>query len=328
MPRRRRARPRDLPPCGKQASLKKAVAAKRIFCSRACVFAAWGCARCSRLVPAERRELGLALCSDRCEAAARRDADHEQTGVLRAQCPRCERTLRAEAFHHDSTNRNGLSNRCKDCQRDDYERNKIDYRRRRFGYQAADPARALPFTQAQQDARWAMWGGRCWICGVADATEEDHVKPLSAGGWHCLANLRPACKPCNASKQGAWPLPAASLRPAFRRPDPRPGSDAEQRTPRQPRQEHTCEHCGAVRLVRAHAARTLRFCSPACKNAARARPPVTVTCLSCGTAFDLPGHEASKQRKFCSTACAYASGKRGKGGRRKASPGEGQTSLW
>lgn len=57
-----------------------------------------------------------------------------------------------------------------------------------------------------------MWGGQCWICSVADATEEDHGKSLSAGGWHCLANLRPACKPCNASKQDDWPLPRADRR--------------------------------------------------------------------------------------------------------------------
>lgn len=42
------------------------------------------------------------------------------------------------------------------------------------------------------------------------------------------------------------------------------------------------------------------------------------------TAFALPGHEASEQRKFCSAPCAYQSGKRGKGGRRKSHPGSGQ----
>ncbi len=47
--------------------------------------------------------------------------------------------------------------------------------------------------------RWAMWGGLCWVCGVkAEAT--DHVIPLSRGGTHWPANLRPICKVCNSSK--------------------------------------------------------------------------------------------------------------------------------
>ncbi len=47
--------------------------------------------------------------------------------------------------------------------------------------------------------RWAMWGGLCWVCGVkAEAT--DHVIPLSRGGAHWPANLRPICKVCNSSK--------------------------------------------------------------------------------------------------------------------------------
>jgi 5-methylcytosine-specific restriction endonuclease McrA len=314
--------------CGEQSSIEKADAENKIFCSRKCMFAEWGCAWCSKLIPAPRRDAGHAHCSDRCELSADLAQEHQQTGVLRAWCPSCEQVLPADSFTKEKANRNGLAYRCKSCQRGQYENNKIEYRRRRFGYKAAESARTLPFTQEQQDARWAMWGGRCWICGVADATEEDHVKPLSAGGWHCLANLRPACKPCNASKHGDWPLPQPALRPNFRHPSPRPGSDAQERTPRLPRQEHTCEHCGTVRMVRACDARKIRYCSKACQYAAQTQPRVAITCIGCGTTVDLPGHTASQQRKFCSTSCAYDSGKRGKGGQRKAAPGDGQTSLF
>lgn len=31
-------------------------------------------------------------------------------------------------------------------------------------------------------------------------------KPLAKGGLHCLANLRPACRACNAQKNARWPL--------------------------------------------------------------------------------------------------------------------------
>ena len=55
--------------------------------------------------------------------------------------------------------------------------------------------------------KWDYWGGNCWMCG-GDACEWDHVKPLAKGGVHCLANLRPACRSCNASKNAKWPLAA------------------------------------------------------------------------------------------------------------------------
>lgn len=64
----------------------------------------------------------------------------------------------------------------------------------------------LAFTADQLAARMSMFSG-CWMCG-AEATQIDHVKPLVAGGWHILANLRPACGPCNARKGGRWPLAA------------------------------------------------------------------------------------------------------------------------
>lgn len=54
-------------------------------------------------------------------------------------------------------------------------------------------------------ARLAYYGGRCWICG-APWEQWDHVKPLSRGGWHILANLRPACARCNKSKNAKWPF--------------------------------------------------------------------------------------------------------------------------
>lgn len=52
-------------------------------------------------------------------------------------------------------------------------------------------------------ARMQYFGNRCWMCrGPFEAI--DHVKPLSAGGPHILANLRPACTQCNSRKSGRW----------------------------------------------------------------------------------------------------------------------------
>lgn len=64
-----------------------------------------------------------------------------------------------------------------------------------------------PVTVALLRAKWKFWGGLCYLCGD-DAVEWDHVKPLAKGGAHCLSNLRPACRSCNARKCDAWPLAA------------------------------------------------------------------------------------------------------------------------
>ncbi len=47
--------------------------------------------------------------------------------------------------------------------------------------------------------RMAVLGNKCWYCG-GPFDHVDHLKPLSRGGPHTLANLRPACQPCNNSK--------------------------------------------------------------------------------------------------------------------------------
>lgn len=62
-------------------------------------------------------------------------------------------------------------------------------------------------TPAQLAAKMSYWGDRCWMCGTVDDLQVDHVKPLAKGGAHMLANLRPACGPCNLAKSDRWPLP-------------------------------------------------------------------------------------------------------------------------
>lgn len=69
-------------------------------------------------------------------------------------------------------------------------------------------------TQAQIEARRAMWGGLCWRC-KGKAREMDHVKPVVAGGAHFPCNLRPICRNCNARKKDKWPLSQEFLRCRF-----------------------------------------------------------------------------------------------------------------
>lgn len=54
-------------------------------------------------------------------------------------------------------------------------------------------------------ARIDFYGGLCWMCGD-DYDEIDHVKPIIFGGSNWPANLRPACRGCNAAKGGRWPI--------------------------------------------------------------------------------------------------------------------------
>lgn len=60
-----------------------------------------------------------------------------------------------------------------------------------------------PVTATAIAERMQMFGSKCWMCG-GPFQHVDHVKPLSQGGPHILANLRPACRTCNLSKGGRW----------------------------------------------------------------------------------------------------------------------------
>lgn len=79
-------------------------------------------------------------------------------------------------------------------------------RRERLG----NKGRLRTVTRRQLRARWDYYGGRCWICG-AQATQTDHVKPVSRGGVDLPCNLRPICQPCNVTKSNAWPFLTTSL---------------------------------------------------------------------------------------------------------------------
>ncbi|MGO4604514.1 HNH endonuclease [Terrabacter sp. 2YAF2] len=311
--------------CGTAFTMKASEAAARLFCSRACMQAAWRCAWCAKLVPTDRQATSR-YCSQRCDLSAELDGEAQATGVRRAYCFACHAVKPQEAFYRDRTTRNGLDARCKACTRIKYEETKDAYRLRRYRYKAAAGGQIIAFTPEQKAARFAMWGGRCWRCGIAEATEEDHVKPIAKGGSHCLANLRPICQKCNTTKRDLWPLPSAWSFPGFRHPDPAPGSDRERRRPREDHQVHTCPQCLRVAMMPAYWARTHIYCSPACHYVAMTLPPVVLVCAGCQREVTLPGHQANVNRRFCSNACANPF--RGNRARRARNPDADQLALW
>lgn len=70
------------------------------------------------------------------------------------------------------------------------------------------------FTLEQMEQKMAYYGNSCYlqIPGICTGGFDhiDHVKPISKGGAHILANTRPACKPCNEYKSDKWPFEAAA----------------------------------------------------------------------------------------------------------------------
>jgi len=62
-------------------------------------------------------------------------------------------------------------------------------------------------TPEQLAAKATYWGDSCWMCR-GPWSSWDHVKPLNKQGPHVLANLRPACTPCNLRKSDRWPYAA------------------------------------------------------------------------------------------------------------------------
>lgn len=291
--------------CGTTTSFKANLAKRQRFCNRACMFAALGCAVCSRIRPVDRQAAGNKFCSDDCAVTVQLEDHAAQTGQIFAVCSGCKSVRPGDNFTKEKTNRNGLASECKDCARGYYEQNKDRYRLRRYVSKAAPGGIVVEFTTAQKSARFALWGGRCWMCGIVGATQEDHVKPISKGGSHCLSNLRPICQSCNASKGGRWPLRGAEVAANFMHPSPQAGT--EQPSPRRPRVEWTCPQCNCTSLIRAHEADSKKHCSKTCSAKARRARSVVKKCLNplCGKDFELPDHKGTKERKFCSIECAW-----------------------
>jgi 5-methylcytosine-specific restriction endonuclease McrA len=72
----------------------------------------------------------------------------------------------------------------------------------------------VDFSSEQWDYLKAVFTNSCAYCGLqTNRLAQDHVIPVSKGGAHTLANILPACQPCNSKKGTGPPLPF--IRPLF-----------------------------------------------------------------------------------------------------------------
>lgn len=94
------------------------------------------------------------------------------------------------------------------------ENNPIPFLRAKHAYRARKRnAPHVPYSDESLIAKLEYWAARCWICTspLSAGFHWDHVKPLNKGGADMLANLRPACGPCNQGKQDRWPYTPSRL---------------------------------------------------------------------------------------------------------------------
>lgn len=137
--------------------------------------------------------------ADKSVARVRRKAHYEKNlerlreeARLRARRPE-EKRRRAE---YRKKNRG----RYAQYKRESYERNPAPHIAiSQLGRARRAAAVIQDVTAAMLNERARVFGHVCAYCG-GPHEHWDHVIPVSRGGKHCLANLRPACASCNLSK--------------------------------------------------------------------------------------------------------------------------------
>jgi hypothetical protein len=176
------------------------------------------CKDCSSVINKERRE----KYPDKYKQYNKQRKNKPKIILKSKNCNKCGIEKDIKEFYKDCNTKDGYCTKCKVCKREYVwkpenrlrakQTNKIwkknnsekielySLNRRTFGKQAL----TIPFTHEQWEQRMSMWGGRCAYCGCCfdedHPMQKDHVIPLSKGGPHILANLRPACSRCNNSK--------------------------------------------------------------------------------------------------------------------------------
>lgn len=134
--------------------------------------------------------------------AAHREKARTTTAKYRVENPERVRAAQ-DNYRADPVHREVARERAKAFRKANPEL-RLEYDRRRRARMRASAVGKKVITPEQLAAKKAYWGNRCWMCG-GEATAWDHVKPLNKQGAHILANLRPACLPCNTSKSDRWP---------------------------------------------------------------------------------------------------------------------------
>lgn len=131
------------------------------------------------------------------------EANSERANLAAADWSRRNPERRAEIVRRwDQRNADRRRQQSKEWRERNPDKIRAAMSRRRARLRSAP---SVQFTAEQLDQRMSMFGFRCWMCD-GPFEHVDHVKPISRGGWHCLANLRPSCARCNRSKAGRWPV--------------------------------------------------------------------------------------------------------------------------
>ncbi len=139
----------------------------KVYCSRYCLRAAW--------------------------FALHPNASREASLRFRQNNPERARELSRAAYMNHVGRRRATSARWAKANRD-----------RKSAAEQGRRVLLLGLQSAVDPATWAAMvevaGGRCGYCGIEAPLTMDHRVPLSRGGRHEIANLIPACKPCNSRK--------------------------------------------------------------------------------------------------------------------------------
>lgn len=145
------------------------------------------------------------------ERAARPEAKVKRRAYLERTRERTNQWSKEYAIRHPEMTK-ASQQKWKAKQSEEYRKKRNEQRReydrkhplqRKLGiarYRAKLKAQRIQsITAAQLQARIDAFGDVCAYCG-GEWSHLDHVKPISRGGPHCLANLRPACAGCNHRK--------------------------------------------------------------------------------------------------------------------------------
>lgn len=171
------------------------------------------CSRCSTLKPPEMfyrnrsAKTGYDGVCKACTNKRRRDTAAHRAVVMKEWRSRPDVRERVLAQKRESwrANRDYYLRKGREWRQNNPDRVRLQIRAQNAAREARTANAPGYASTGQITARWAYYGGLCWMCGDL-ATDTDHVKPLARGGSNWPANLRPACKPCNRAKWAAWPM--------------------------------------------------------------------------------------------------------------------------
>lgn len=145
------------------------------------------------------------------ERMARKAAVESRLAATHKECTKCADYLPKSEFHSDTRRRDGLYSSCKSCFRltmRSWEKRNPDVvamksrntcavrKARKLGQAHGEPVNYPAILERD--------GMTCHLCGddipSLDSLHFDHVIPLSKGGAHSMANIKPSHARCNLSK--------------------------------------------------------------------------------------------------------------------------------